>query len=184
MKMFSTKSLIISIAILLVLVSGGIGITLAFLNVSSNSIDNHFNTTASSVSVYEEFDGTVKKNVSAKNTCSFPAYLRIKLISYRVNDTDRPIGGESSVPTFTPGEGWLSLGEDTYVYFLPVLPNESPIVSLIGSDGITLKQYDDDEGGKQMIQVIAECIQATPINAVESAWGVTVADDGSLTLGD
>ena len=54
-------------------------------------------------------------------------------------------------------------------------PQQQPKEALIGS--ITLKgSYDDADGGKQVIEVMAEAIQSQPDRAVGQAWGVTITE--------
>ena len=46
---------------------------------------------------------------------------------------------------------------------------------------ITLEDaYDDSDGGKQVIEVMAEAIQSVPDEAVGEAWGVKISK-GSVT---
>ena len=48
-------------------------------------------------------------------------------------------------------------------------------------NSINLKaKYDDADGGKQVIEVMAEAIQSEPAEAVGEAWGVTISS-GSVT---
>ena len=62
---------------------------------------------------------------------------------------------------------------------MPVAKNASPATDLI--DSINLKdKYDDADGGKQVIEVMAEAIQSEPAEAVGEAWGVTISA-GSVT---
>ena len=39
-------------------------------------------------------------------------------------------------------------------------------------------EYQDADGGKQVIEVIAEAIQSVPTTVVAEKWGVTVDTDG------
>lgn len=49
---------------------------------------------------------------------------------------------------------------------------------MIGNDGITLVEYTDADGGRQVIEVIAEAIQSVPASVVAENWDVTVDKDG------
>lgn len=53
-------------------------------------------------------------------------------------------------------------------------PGESPATPLIGEDGIELSSYTDADGGKQVIEVMAEAIQSSPAEAVGESWNVTI----------
>lgn len=126
----------------------------------------------------ESFNGTTKSNVNVKNTGDTEAYIRVKLVTYRVNDEGQHIGGTATIPSFTPGTNWVAYG-DYYYYTLPVAPDDEPAADLI--DSITLTgSYVDADGGKQVIEVMAEAIQSGPANAVGNSWGVSISE-GSVT---
>lgn len=178
------KNLIVMIAIIAI-VSLAVGTTFSLLMIKSNDgnpVTNSFVATNGGVKVLEDYDGETKKNVNAQNTSDYHAYLRIQLISYRIDKEGNRIGGESVVPAFTPGTGWLSAGNDIYIYSKPVAPASKPANDLIGSIGIKLVEYTDVDGGVQQIDVVAEAIQSSPADAVTSAWNVTVDKDGVLSL--
>ena len=159
---------------LLLLVTMTIGGTVAYLVATSGPAENTFTPSHVSCEVTEEFDGTVKSAVNVKNTGDTDAYIRVRLVTYRVNDENERIGGTAKIPTFEPGDGWVADG-GYYYYTLPVAPGEEPAADLI--DSITLVgSYEDADGGKQVIEVIAEAIQSAPDTAVENAWGVTVTN--------
>ncbi len=171
------------VLVLLILVSS-IGGTLAYLATHTAPVENVFTPSKTTGEVEEEFDGTEKTNVNVKNTGNIDAYIRVRLVTYRVNDAGQPIGGEAKLPDFTLGEGWVKSGE-YYYYTKPVAPGASPAANL--TDLITLVDYQDMDGGRQAIDVMAECIQAkgeaadgTP--AVTAAWGVAVDANGNLVL--
>lgn len=158
------------------------GISLALSKDSANQLTNTFTPVKPDTKVVETFSDNVKKNVTAKNTGDAAAYVRIQLVSYRVDESGNHIGGTAAIPTFTPGEGWLRVGTtDVYVYSKAVAPNASAS-DLIGDTGITLAAYTDLDGGYQVVEVLSEAIQAQPADAVEEAWGVTVGVDGTLSL--
>lgn len=154
-----------------------VGGTLAYLITHTEPVKNQFTPAHVSCEVTEGFDGTVKSNVNVKNTSDIEAYLRVRLVSYRVNENGQRIGGTAEVPTFTPGNGWVKNG-NYYYYTQPVAPNQSPTAALI--DSISLQQYQDADGGKQVIEVIAEAIQSQPAEAMGGAWGVSIAG-GAVT---
>lgn len=167
--------LVVSVLALVLAVAGG---TLAWLVANSGPVTNTFTPATVSCEVEETFNNNVKSNVNVKNTSNIDAYLRVKLVTYRVNEAGRHIGGTAEIPTFTPGANWVKHG-DFYYYTLPVAPDETPAKPLI--DTITLTgSYNDADGGKQVIEVMAEAIQSQPDSAVQQAWGVTIAN-GNMT---
>ena len=170
-----TGMLFLSLLLVIGMVVGG---TVAWLSTKSAPITNTFLPSHVSCSVTEEFNGTTKRNVNVTNTGNIDAYIRVKLVTYRVNNEGDHIGGTAEIPDFTPGAGWVENG-DYYYYTKPVAPDEQPETSLI--DSITLTgsydDADDADGGKQVIEVMAEAIQANGVadngtKAVKEAWGV------------
>lgn len=168
---------------LLLLVTTMVGGTLAYLVTKSEPVNNTFTPSFVDCEVTENFDGTTKRNVNVTNTGDTDAYIRVKLVTYRVNAAGQHIGGEAEIPTFAPGAGWV-YREGYYYYTKPVAPQAQPNTNLI--DSITLTgSYTDADGGKQVIEVMAEAIQAKGVaadgtKAVVKAWGV---DPETLSLG-
>lgn len=171
--------LVVSLLALLLVVAGG---TLAWLT-AQDSVSNTFTPAHVSCVVTENFDGTVKSNVNVTNTSDIAAFIRVKLVTYRVNDDGKHIGGTATILPFTPGTGWVK-HEGFYYYTKPVAPGAAPETALIGTKGIELVQYTDADGGKQVIEVMAEAIQSQPDRAVQQAWGAgfTIGTDGSLVV--
>lgn len=169
-------TLLISFLLILGVVVGGI---IAFLVTQTNPVKNEFKPAQVSCEVTESFDGITKSNVNVKNTSDIDAYLRVKLVSYRVNMAGKRIGGTAAVPAFTPGNGWV-LYNGCYYYTEPVAPGGSPANALI--DSITLTgSYNDADGGNQTLEVLAEAIQSAPAKAAGQSWGVVI-QPGSVSV--
>lgn len=173
------KSKPVAAALSLALVAAAIvGVTAAFIKTNTEPVKNEFTPASVDCSVEEEFDGTTKKNVTVRNDGDTPTFVRVRLVSYRVDgegDQQTRIGGTTEIPTFTPGEGWVSRG-DYYYYTLPVAPGQTPAHPLIPASGIALSTYTDADGGRQVIEVLAEAIQSEPDDAAESAWEVVITN--------
>ena len=168
-------ALLISLLLIFtVMVSG----TVAFLVTQTTGLTNTFTPSHVSCSVTEGFDGTTKSNVNVTNTGDTDAYIRVKLVTYRVNDQNQHIGGTATIPSFTLGTNWVQYG-DYYYYTLPVAPTEKPVAALIDSIQLT-GNYDVADGGKQVFEVMAEAIQSGPAEAVGNSWGVSISK-GSVT---
>ena len=176
----NTRAITLLIALLLfsALAVGG---TVAWLTANATPVENTFTPSNVACSVTEKFDGTTKSNVNVTNTGDTEAYIRVKLVTYRVNEDGNHIGGTAEIPAFTPGEGWVKHGE-YYYYTKPVAAGEAPEKPLIGTPGIALKAYDDADGGKQVVEVMAEAIQSKPATAVTQSWNVPVDDNGNLEI--
>lgn len=167
---------------LLVLVCVSVGGTVAYLT-SKGSVTNKFTVATVDTKVDEDFDGKKKSNITAKNTGDVPAFVRIKLVTYRINSNGDPIGGKAEIDKdhFTLDSNYWFEVNDCYYYKCPVDPNVTIKPTLTGDGYIELKEYSkDSDGGKQVIEVIAEAIQASPVEAVQEAWGQTVGSDGNL----
>lgn len=173
--------LTLSSSLILLLV---VGVTLSYLIATTGTVRNIFKPSEVTVEVHEDFsDGVNKKNVNVKNTGTTDAYLRVKLISYRVKPVEengktsyQRIGGETEIPTFALGEGWFAQ-DGFYYYTNPVAPGNLPDHNLIGDPGISLINYDeefpeDPDGGRQVIEVMGEGVQSQPSRAVKEAWSM------------
>lgn len=151
------------------LMAVAVGGTIAYLTANTENVTNTFTPGQVSCEVVESFDGTTKTNITVKNTGNVPAFVRIKLVTYRVNENNQPIGGTAQIAMPTIGADWEA--RDGYYYYTkPVQPNATPDTYLVNSITLT-ESYDDADGGKQAVEVMAEAIQAEPTNAVQDAWG-------------
>ena len=170
-----TGTLLLSLLLIVTMAVGG---TVAYLATHSGPIQNSFKPSFVDCEVMESFNGTTKSEVNVQNTGDTEAYIRVKLVTYRVNDDGQHIGGIATIPDFTPGENWKEFG-GYYYYTLPVAPNAEPAADLIDSIALT-GSYDDADGGKQVIEVMAEAIQSGPDYAVGQSWGVSITP-GNVT---
>ena len=170
--------MVLSVVLLLALAVGG---TLAWLSTKTTSVTNTFTPAEVKCKVEEDFDENTgeKTKVNVTNTGNIAVYIRVKLVTYRTNDTGQHIGGKAELPTFKLGADWVKHGE-YYYYTLPVAPGKKPAANL--ADSMTLTgSYEDADGGKQALDVMAEAIQSAPEKAVADAWGVKIAP-GSVTV--
>ena len=123
----SRKVIVLAIAVVLLLSATVTG-TLMYLVSKTTAVTNTFEPATVTCEVQENFDGTVKKDVTVKNTSNIDAYLRVKLVTYRVNDKGERIGGTAAIPSFTPGEGWFEK-DGFYYYNKPVAPDAKPAMT-------------------------------------------------------
>lgn len=169
-------AMVIATVLLLALAIGG---TVAWLTANTGNVANTFTPSNVDCEVTEDFNGTIKSNVNVTNTGNIDAYIRVKLVTYRVNEQNQHIGGTATIPTFEPGAGWVKSG-DYYYYTLPVAANRTT-ANLINSIELT-GSYNDADGGRQVVEVMAEAIQSKPTTAVTQSWGVPVGNDGNLAI--
>lgn len=167
--------------LLLALTIGG---TVAWLTSKTSDITNTFTPSQVACAVNENFNEAtgVKSQVNVTNVGDTDAFIRVRLVTYRTNDSKLHIGGAAEVPVFAPGNGWVKYG-DYYYYTKPVAPGEMPENALIES--IPLKmEYQDADGGHQAMDVMAEAIQSQPEAAVKEAWGAgfSINQNGTLVV--
>ena len=166
------STLLLSVILVVTIAVGG---TVAYLVTQDAPITNTFTPSHVTCKVNENFDGKTKTNVNVINTGDTEAYIRVKLVTYRVNAAGQHIGGTATIPPFDPGTNWVKHG-GYYYYTLPVARNQKPDYDLISS--ITLESpYTDADGGKQVIEVMAEAIQSAPAEAIVRSWGVRITQD-------
>lgn len=176
----SARMLVLAMALVLVLGCTIAG-SLMFLVDKTDDVKNTFTAANVSTEITEGFDNVTKKNVNITNKGDIPVYVRVNLVTYRVNESGDRIGGTADIPEFTPGEGWFKGKDGFYYYAGKVQAGKAPKVPLIGETGIDLVQYTDADGGKQVIEVMGEAIQAEPADAVNDAWpAVEVDSNGKL----
>ena len=151
------------------------GVTLSFMFKKAEKT-NTFVPAEVTCKVEESLFSGVKSDVCVKNTGNVAAYLRIRLVSYYVDDNGSIAGRVSSqYPMLTLQNGWIAGADHTYYYPTPVEPGEK---TEILCDPITLDTVELADGTPvyQVLEVFAEAIQAEPVRAVQEAWNVTVSD--------
>ncbi len=179
MKLYGNKSRsgrrsLAALVALVLIICVAVGGTVAFIVTKTDAVKNIFNPANVTIDTQEEFDGSVKKNVVVENTGNTDAYIRVKLVTYITDENGEPTAETATIPPFALGDGWFySNADDVYCYSYPVAAGGST-TSLIGEDGITLVE-------RQVVDVLAEGIQATPKDAVTEAWGVNVHADGRIS---
>lgn len=123
--------------------------------------------------------GSVKSDITAKNTGDTTVFLRLRLSACWVDGTGKVTGTPSALPQITLRQNWLDGGNGLYYYALPVEPEQSTTVLC---EPMPMKTFVSPTGAAvyQQITVLAEAVQALPEKAAQEAWGVTV-DGGRIT---
>lgn len=163
-----------------------VGVTFAYMFKKSDTVDNTFVAANVSCEVNEEYDSStgVKSSVTVTNTGDISVYVRVKLVSYW---KDAPgsggniVGKPSTVPAFTPADGWTQAGSDTYVYTKPIAADDSSPNLINGTLTLGTDEWINEAGETitvyQVVDVFAEAIQSEPVSAVNTAWGVSLSAD-------
>ena len=168
------RNLIIILSILLLIT---VSTTIAFLSKKA-TIDNSFILGTVSTQVDETFENNVKEDVSIKNTGNVDSYIRaFILISYKDEDgvilTDTPILNTDYSMTISNSTNWIYSNTDGFYYYkLPVEPNNNTDI-LIDE----CRELQSHNGKILNVDIITESIQATPADAVEEAWGVSITNN-------
>lgn len=166
-----------------------VGVTMAFMFRKAGT-ENRFEPASVTCAAHEQLNddtftsgthtGDVKSNIRVENTGTYPAYVRVRLVSWWADAAGEAVGG---VPARQPAvklrSGWLAGSGGTYYYTEAVAPGDmtgvlcEPMVleTDTGLDGSTIYQ---------VVEVLAEAIQAAPAGAVFSAWGATIVN-GTVT---
>lgn len=165
------KSAALIIAIVLILVAA-VGGTVAFIATHTAPVINQFTPTEAKITVEEDFTDNVKNVITVKNdSTGVPVYIRVALVANRIA-ADGTVTGKVDDPKITLGDDWIQ-GKDGYYYY------PKP-VAVGASTGNLLRVPLTLANGTQVI-VMADCIQATPVDAVKDAWNVTVDASGTIT---
>ena len=170
-------------------IAAAAGLTLAFMFKKAEKT-NRFIPAEVSCAVREKLDnnevtgtaaaGGQKSDIRVENTGNVKEFIRLRLVSYYV-DSNGDVAGTaaSQYPNLTLKNCWMAGANRTYYYPYPVDPVS---LTVILCEPLALGQTQLENGAMvyQVIEVIAEAVQAEPISAVQEAWGVTV-ENGVVT---
>lgn len=154
------------------------GSVYAYMFARTQSVTNTLIPAKVSCVVEEVFAENTKSAINVRNTGNIDAYLRVRLVTYWVNDKGEIVAEPSQMPTISVNHGWLKGSGNTYYYSSPIAPGQTPPVDLL-SNSITLVTTNEGKY-RQVIEVFAEAIQSLPEKAAENSWGVTITD-GTIT---
>lgn len=166
-------------------------ISLAYMFRKTNSITNLLKPAVVSCEVYEmvndsdteqpssQIKVTTKNSITVKNTGNIEAYIRVKLVTYWVNEKGQVIGKSSPKLTveFNQNDWVYYPQQEIYYYKYPVSPTQS--TSNLLSNSIPLNPSITEY---QVIDVFAEAIQSQPSNAVINSWQVKINESQSIYL--
>lgn len=178
----------IAVVVLVLCVAGG---AYAWL-VQSDFANNVFGIGGVDITVEEKGPGeepfkegdTVKRDVKVTNEGNMPVYVRAQVLVYWVDVNDNQLWEEPSaedgdyniIGSLPANDGWTKNGD--YYYWTKPLDVSASTEQLINSITAS-KDYGD--GRRLVVDVLVQGIQAEPQSAVEEAWSVSVAEDGTLS---
>ena len=168
------KAIIFSTAIVFLAVVM-LGSTLAYVIARTNSIKNTFTPSVIDVALTYSPEVGLEGNY-VENVGDVPVYARVAIVATWVNSAGQTHSTSPSLEV-TLAEGWKK-GSDGFYYLTSTLaadatsiPVESVVYPNNAPQGYTLK-----------VQVLASVIQSDPAEAVYSAWGIFVDENGNLIV--
>ena len=179
-KSGSGKKALILMVSLVAILAVSVGGVLAWLATSSKDVTNTFAPGDTKIEIEEDFDGRTKKNVYVTNKGNIPVYIRANLVftwkDSAGNIIEKPA---DAVLNVSYGNGNWVKGSDGFWYYTKPIAAGSETSAVVREAKVT---FPEGKGYKMDLEVMAQSIQAEPKDAVERTWGVTVNNDGSLTV--
>lgn len=180
------KQKLAMLASILLIMTAGLGATLAYLIDESTDVRNEFGTAKVPPIIVESFDDNkVKENVKVENDGNTDAYIRAAIVATWKDDKGniaptaparcqisgcdhKECGGDYEM---TIGEGWTLGQDDGFYYWKGAVAAGAPTGTLI----VKAKQVRPNDNYQLVIDVLAQTIQANPEQAVLDAWGANAA---------
>ena len=168
----SKKSLTALIALILIICLA-VGGTVAFIVTQTQAVKNTFTPADVEVDIQEVFQDNTKSSITVLNVDDadkedVPCYIRVKLVS-NIQDNDGNVLKAAPLGKISLGNDWIDGGDGCYYYKNVVEVGQS--TSNLLADGASITLTDG-----QVVEVLAEGIQAMPKQAVIDAWGQTIAN--------
>lgn len=191
--MKNKKKLIAIIASLLVVASAAVIVVYAYLYQANKQLNNTLIPAQASCKVHEEFADNKKTGVTVENTSTYDAYIRIVAVTYWQDTKGNVVGREFDskydidIPSII-SDDWIPGGDNIYYYKEKVSSGHKTADLFENGASIVLNTTYKEEGGVrfdyyQVVEFIAEAIQAAPEAAVENSWtDVEVDASGKLSL--
>lgn len=183
------RPVVLAISVL-VLILGIVGTTLGFLTDKTAPVTNTFTPAKAEISVEETLTNGVKNNVKIKNESdTFPVFIRARVIvtwkdeagnvapTAPTEGTDYTIEWKDS--SKVTGSNWVKHSGGNYYHTAPVEKDAFTDVLFTSCQPVDGKA---PEGYHLSVEIVADCIQAKPAQAVKDAWGLDVKSDGTLRI--
>ncbi len=187
------KRIILTVCAVLIfcMITGG---SIAWLVSISESVNNEFDPAEVTITIIEEFENDLKKDVQIGNTGNVHAYIRVALVPAWVDENGDVAAQEASLEdcTITWGENgtedltnnpdWFMVKNDDddvcYFYCRRAIAPEGVTPILIKECKVNESEYGHQYDFE--LRIVASAVQAIPTDAVKEAWGVTVGNDGLI----
>lgn len=178
MKRSYRKTLVLLIAAAMLLTMS-VGSTAALLQVSSDPVENVFTAVKVDTKINETFDASGKSSITVENKQAdenMDVYVRVAVVGNWVK-------GGKIVEKWTLTDDYINttnnwvIGNDGFYYYKQVLEVGTSTENLLAK---TITQATRADDAKLEVTVVHQAIQYLPTSAVTQAWGVTVAQDGTI----
>lgn len=162
--------LLTAMAVLVLALLIGTGLTLAYIKTGTASLTNLFHPSSTACRIEEDFDGSTKEDVAVRNLGDIDEYLRVTVICNFVD-------ADGNVTALVPEAGtdytlnvntadWFLLDGYYYCKAAVAAGELSPVLFT----SCTLMETEATKTYQIEMDFAAQCIQAAPKAAVESAW--------------
>lgn len=188
MKLNKNKKSIAMLVSLIALLVVFVGSTIAYLFMQTDSITNTFTPTSTEITIVENNEGKVKKDVTIQNTGKIKAYIRATVVVTWKDDSGNvygkaPVENTDYTVEWMPKDSdgntdWVKGSDGFYYYTQPVESGASTGVLLTACKPVEGKA---PEGYDLSVEILAQAIQAEPTSAVTDAWKVSVDEYGKIT---
>lgn len=166
MKNMKMKSILL-LALVVAVLMGTVGGTVAYLATSTGSVTNTFTPAEVTTKIEEGFEGTVKSNVKITNTGDIPVYVRAKVVGNWCDEKGNIVAPWTDDINYNK-TAWKKVGD--YWYHKGAVSVGSSTANLFDS-----YSYSSDAiptGAHHLVlDVLHQSIQAEPDDAVKNMWG-------------
>jgi len=167
---------------LIVLLCVGVLSTTAYLIAQASPIMNIFRPTVVTTEVTESFNNFVKSNVAIKNTGNTDAYIRAAIVVTWKDEHGNVYAGQPvenyDYTISINSTDWFNGTDGFYYCRTAVAPGKSTPILIESCSPVEGKT---PEGYGLNVEILGSGIQSVPAGAVEDAWRVTVAADGTIS---
>ena len=164
MKHLNRKTTVLLLAMVVLILAGAVGGTLAYIVTSSGPVQNTFTPAHVTCAVEEDFsDNTIKKDVKIRNTGNTSAYIRAAVV---VNwcDASSKILAPQPVTLERPilGDGWSRNTTDGYYYYNSPVSAGDSTGKLITGNGYTPDRTDGVPASAHHLEmtIVCQAVQA------------------------
>ena len=188
--------LTMSVALLLAV---AVGITIAYIFTETDPVENTFKPSKVACAVVENGNDPVsagnvtlssKTNVLIKNTGDTDAYIRVAVVVNWMSEDGTRVWATKPVEGTDYSINWAfndtenptawDPGSDGYYYYKNSVAPNGGVTEILINEAKVLNEA-PQEGYYLSIEIMASAIQAKPTSVVTSQWGVTVANDGTIS---